>query len=204
MNEVLKTIAKRRSVRQFEAKQISDADLQSIIEAGLQSPSGHNDQSWFLSASNQTTSTTNFSLSPYNAPTAWVVDGVGHTTQTGQATAQQFTPTTHIYGSTSSYHVNGDIVAFVAGVYKYKIFMSVSALATGGVAYVYLSGLPTTWYQTYSATVSVNGISTVFFNQLVPTINYVAISANLGVALTNYSTTTVTNTMTVIINFIPD
>ena len=161
-------------------------------------------QSWFIAASNQTTTATTFSLAPYNGPFVWIVDGVGHTTQTGQATAQQFTPTTHIYGSTSSYHVNGDIVAFVAGVYKYKIFMSVSALATGGVAYVYLSGLPTTWYQTYSATVSVNGISTVFFNQLVPTINYVAISANLGVALTNYSTTTVTNTMTVIINFIPD
>lgn len=49
MNEVLKTIAKRRSIRQFEAKQISGADLQAIIDAGLQAPTGHNDQSVYLS-----------------------------------------------------------------------------------------------------------------------------------------------------------
>jgi len=50
MNEVLKTIAKRRSTRQFQTKQVSDADLHAILEAGLQAPSGHNDQSWFFSA----------------------------------------------------------------------------------------------------------------------------------------------------------
>ena len=49
MNEVLKTIAKRRSIRKFESKQISDSDLHAILEAGLQAPSGHNDQSWYFS-----------------------------------------------------------------------------------------------------------------------------------------------------------
>jgi len=50
MNEVLKIIAKRRSVRKFDDKQISDSELQAIIEAGLQAPSGHNDQSCYLVA----------------------------------------------------------------------------------------------------------------------------------------------------------
>ncbi len=49
MNEVLKTIAQRRSVRQFGPGQISDQDLQAILEAGRQAPSGHNDQSCFFS-----------------------------------------------------------------------------------------------------------------------------------------------------------
>jgi nitroreductase len=49
MNKVLETIAKRRSIRQFGPGQISDADLSAILEAALQAPSGHNDQSWFFS-----------------------------------------------------------------------------------------------------------------------------------------------------------
>ena len=49
MNEVLKTIAKRRSIRQFGPGQISDDNLNAILEAALQAPSGHNDQSWFFS-----------------------------------------------------------------------------------------------------------------------------------------------------------
>jgi nitroreductase len=48
MNEVLKTIARRRSIRQFGPGQIDDADLHAILEAGLQAPSGHNDQSWYF------------------------------------------------------------------------------------------------------------------------------------------------------------
>jgi nitroreductase len=48
MNETLKTIAKRRSIRQFGPEQISDIDLQTILEAGLEAPSGHNDQSWYF------------------------------------------------------------------------------------------------------------------------------------------------------------
>jgi len=48
MNEVLRTIARRRSSRQFRAEQIKDDELRAILEAGLQAPSGHNDQSWYF------------------------------------------------------------------------------------------------------------------------------------------------------------
>jgi nitroreductase len=48
MNEVLKTIAARRSVRQFRREQIKDSELMSIIEAGLQAPTAHNDQSCYF------------------------------------------------------------------------------------------------------------------------------------------------------------
>ena len=50
MNEVLKAIAKRRSIRQFDPKQITDAELNAILEAGVQAPSGHNDQSCYFTA----------------------------------------------------------------------------------------------------------------------------------------------------------
>jgi nitroreductase len=50
MNEILQTIARRRSTRRFKDAQITDAELQAILEAGLQAPSGHNDQSTFLLA----------------------------------------------------------------------------------------------------------------------------------------------------------
>ena len=48
MNEVLQTIARRRSHRRFKPDQIKDAELQAILEAGLQAPSGHNEQSWYF------------------------------------------------------------------------------------------------------------------------------------------------------------
>lgn len=48
MNDALKAIAGRRSLRKFKPGQIPDAELQAIIDAGLQAPSGHNDQSWFF------------------------------------------------------------------------------------------------------------------------------------------------------------
>ena len=48
MNDVLKTIAGRRSVRQYREEQIKNAELHAILEAGLQAPSGHNDQSWYF------------------------------------------------------------------------------------------------------------------------------------------------------------
>jgi nitroreductase len=44
----LKAIAKRRSVRRFKPEQISDPELQAVIDAGLAAPSGHNDQSCFF------------------------------------------------------------------------------------------------------------------------------------------------------------
>lgn len=48
MNEVLKIIARRRSCRQFSPRQIEDEMLRQIIDAGLQAPSGHNDQSCYF------------------------------------------------------------------------------------------------------------------------------------------------------------
>jgi nitroreductase len=50
MNDVLKAISARRSTRQFRPEQITDAELLAIIDAGLQAPSGHNDQSVYLTA----------------------------------------------------------------------------------------------------------------------------------------------------------
>jgi nitroreductase len=48
MNEILKTIAARRSTRLFRPEQITDAELHAILDAGLQAPTGHNDQSCYL------------------------------------------------------------------------------------------------------------------------------------------------------------
>lgn len=48
MNETLRIIANRRSIRRFKAEQISDEELQAIVTAGLQAPSGHNSQSWYV------------------------------------------------------------------------------------------------------------------------------------------------------------
>ncbi len=48
MNDVLKTIASRRSTRQFRPEQITDAELHAILEAGLQAPTGHNEQSCYF------------------------------------------------------------------------------------------------------------------------------------------------------------
>ncbi|MBN2878536.1 MAG: nitroreductase family protein [Clostridia bacterium] len=45
MNSVIKNIYERKSVRKFLEKQISDDDIKSIVEAGIQAPSGHNAQS---------------------------------------------------------------------------------------------------------------------------------------------------------------
>lgn len=45
--DVSKAIAKRRSIRKFEeGREVSDADLMTILEAGRQSPSWKNDQPW--------------------------------------------------------------------------------------------------------------------------------------------------------------
>ncbi len=54
MNDALKAIARRRSIRKFKPGQISEAELQSVIDAGLAAPSGHNDQScWFAVIQNR-------------------------------------------------------------------------------------------------------------------------------------------------------
>lgn len=46
MNEVLKAIKNRRSVRSYLPEQIKQEDLELIIEAGIYAPTAHNDQPW--------------------------------------------------------------------------------------------------------------------------------------------------------------
>lgn len=45
MNEVLKVLKERRSIRRYQSKQISDAELSAILEAGTFAPSGLGKQS---------------------------------------------------------------------------------------------------------------------------------------------------------------
>lgn len=46
MNEVMKTIKSRRSVRNYKPEQIRQEELDLIIEAGIYAPTAHNDQPW--------------------------------------------------------------------------------------------------------------------------------------------------------------
>jgi nitroreductase len=46
MNELVRIICNRRSVRQYKAKQISDADLTQILDAALSAPNAMNQQKW--------------------------------------------------------------------------------------------------------------------------------------------------------------
>lgn len=46
MNETLKTIKNRRSVRTYRAEQIKDGELKMILEAGMNAPSARNQQPW--------------------------------------------------------------------------------------------------------------------------------------------------------------
>jgi len=48
-NDVTKAIASRRSVRDFKPEQLTDAQLQTILNCGFLAPSGMNCQGWFLS-----------------------------------------------------------------------------------------------------------------------------------------------------------
>lgn len=48
MNSVLEAIKNRQSTRSFKQEQLAEEELSAIIEAGLQAPSGHNDQPWFF------------------------------------------------------------------------------------------------------------------------------------------------------------
>jgi len=50
MNEVLKTIKSRRSVRAYAEQQISQEDLNTILEAAIYAPSGMNYQTWHFTA----------------------------------------------------------------------------------------------------------------------------------------------------------
>lgn len=46
MNETLKTILNRRSIRSYKPEQIKDEELYTILEAGKYAPSAMNQQSW--------------------------------------------------------------------------------------------------------------------------------------------------------------
>lgn len=46
MNEVMKNLLTRRSVRAFRPDQVRDKDLEQILQAGLYAPSAMNRQSW--------------------------------------------------------------------------------------------------------------------------------------------------------------
>jgi nitroreductase len=46
MNETLNVIKNRRSIRKYKAKQISDAELQAIVESALYAPNAMNQQKW--------------------------------------------------------------------------------------------------------------------------------------------------------------
>ncbi len=48
MNEVVKAILERRSVRKFKPDRIPDADLDVIAQAGLYAPSSKNAQAWHI------------------------------------------------------------------------------------------------------------------------------------------------------------
>lgn len=49
MNEVLKTIEERRSIRAYEPAPIPEADLKAIMDAALQAPTARNLQPWHFS-----------------------------------------------------------------------------------------------------------------------------------------------------------
>ncbi len=46
MNEMLKTIKNRRSIRKYLSDQINDDELEMILESAIYAPTGHNDQPW--------------------------------------------------------------------------------------------------------------------------------------------------------------
>lgn len=50
MNEIIRNIMPRRSVRSFKPDQIKDEELNKILEAAIYAPSGMNKQSWKFTA----------------------------------------------------------------------------------------------------------------------------------------------------------
>ncbi len=50
MNEVMKNILGRRSIRSFQKRQITEEELGEILEAGKYAPSAMNQQSWYFAA----------------------------------------------------------------------------------------------------------------------------------------------------------
>lgn len=50
MNETIKIILNRRSIRAYKQEQLKDDELQLILEAGIYAPSAINEQPWHISA----------------------------------------------------------------------------------------------------------------------------------------------------------
>ena len=50
MNETIKTLLNRRTIRKFKPEQITDGELNAVLEAGKYAPSGGNQQSALLIA----------------------------------------------------------------------------------------------------------------------------------------------------------
>ena len=48
MNEVYQNIVERRSIRKYQSKQISKADMKKVIEAGLYAPNASGRQSTWI------------------------------------------------------------------------------------------------------------------------------------------------------------
>lgn len=90
MNETLKTIMSRRSIRAYNEEQLKEEDLKAIIDAGLYAPSAMNQQSWHFTViqkrelinkvneackvAMQRTNNPDFNVF-YNAPTVIIVSG---------------------------------------------------------------------------------------------------------------------------------
>jgi nitroreductase len=90
MNETIKTIMSRRSIRAYKEEQIKENELKAIIDAGLYAPSAMNQQSWHFTVVQkkelmnkinevckiimQRTSNQDFNIF-YNAPTVIIISG---------------------------------------------------------------------------------------------------------------------------------
>jgi nitroreductase len=48
MNETMRVIKSRRSVRAYLPDQVSDEELKTVLDAGIHAPSGQNTQPWFF------------------------------------------------------------------------------------------------------------------------------------------------------------
>ncbi|MGQ9506493.1 MAG: nitroreductase family protein [Candidatus Bathycorpusculaceae bacterium] len=46
MNETIRVIKSRRSIRRFKTEQISDSELQELLECALLAPNARNQQKW--------------------------------------------------------------------------------------------------------------------------------------------------------------
>ena len=162
-----------------------------------------NYNSWFINTYNTGTIGTHiYSLSSYGAANAWQVDGNGNTTQTGYAIADYFSAITKTYGSTAAYNTVGTSLAYISGTYKYKIYLTVTvgiALNTS-VNAITFTGVPAPYYNTSTAQVSLNAISSGL--TVSPYLNYSA--GSIVISLINNATASYTGQMVINLWVQPD